>query len=669
MKLLRVLQEHVFHRVGSAAPRSVDVRVIAATHRRLEAEVAAGRFREDLFYRLNVLRIEIPPLRARSADVAPLAPALLSRIAARLGRRDPGLGPEALAVLAGAPWPGNARELANVLERALVLREPGARGALTGDEIAGALGESARWASRAAGQRGCGTSARLDSGRRSPAARQGRGARARRDPRGVARGPGCEGARRQAARHQPADARQEAGGSRHRSLESARSRRRSRRRAVNLLCPACHTPLPDGGAAVVSCPGCSAEVDVTRAGTVAGRPRFVPEIDRTGTTVERLPGSPRASRAAAWARSIARPGSDGNDVAIKFLSPALAQNSDVVARFAREISTLARLDHPAIVRVRAHGAEDGIPWFAMDLVEGSDLRARLARGALAPAETVGDLRAVARGAGVRARRRRGAPRSQTGQSLAGADGARLADFGVARWDAEVLAGSDALTRLTETAAVIGTLPYMSPEQRRGGAVDRRSDSFSTGVMLYEARPARCHKARFRRRRRSIALTGARSIAWCRGCCTRIRRAVRRPPGEAAVSLAAALEPRAARAWRYAARTAVLAAVLAGAGAGGRALWRPPSAGRSSDRPVVIAVPKPIVSLPPPPAPMPPRRSPAPDAPPPLTKAAKKSAATFVNKKAHGASPSPFTKSKLVGSEPSMKSAPAPRVPDDLSKRE
>src|SRR5262249_6528171 len=85
----------------------------------------------------------IPPLRARPADVAQLAAALLARIAARLGRRDPGLGPEALPLLAGAPWPGNARELANVLERALVLREPAERGALSGDEIAGALGEPA----------------------------------------------------------------------------------------------------------------------------------------------------------------------------------------------------------------------------------------------------------------------------------------------------------------------------------------------------------------------------------------------------------------------------------------------------------------------------------------------------------------------------------------------
>ena len=228
---------------------------------------------------------------------------------------------------------------------------------------------------------------------------------------------------------------------------------------MNLLCPACHTPLPEVGAAVVSCPGCSAEVDITRAGTIAGRPRFVPEIDRTGTTVS---GHLIAARLAGGGMGTVyrATAADGTDVAIKFLSPALAQTPDVVARFGREISTLARLDHPAIVRVRAHGAEDGIPWFAMDLVEGSDLRARLARGALAPAETSAIFArllaalAFAHDAGVVHRDLKPA------NLLLAADGARLADFGVARWDAETLAGSDVLTRLTETAAVIGTLPYM-----------------------------------------------------------------------------------------------------------------------------------------------------------------------------------------------------------------
>jgi len=142
VKLLRVLQERVFHRVGSDTPRSVDLRVIAATHRNLEQDIEARRFREDLFYRLNVVRIEIPSLRERPDDVAPLAAALLARIAAALGRPMPGLEAGAQAVLARGRWPGNARQLGNVLERALVLRDEHmpARAALTADEIVDAMG-------------------------------------------------------------------------------------------------------------------------------------------------------------------------------------------------------------------------------------------------------------------------------------------------------------------------------------------------------------------------------------------------------------------------------------------------------------------------------------------------------------------------------------------------
>ena len=142
VKLLRVLQERVFQRVGSSTPRSVSLRVVAATHRRLESEVAAGRFRDDLYYRLNVVRVEIPPLRDRREDIGPLAVTLLGRVAARLGCADPGLEPAAREALAGAAWPGNARELANVLERVLVLRDPAARGPLRRAEIAAAMGET-----------------------------------------------------------------------------------------------------------------------------------------------------------------------------------------------------------------------------------------------------------------------------------------------------------------------------------------------------------------------------------------------------------------------------------------------------------------------------------------------------------------------------------------------
>jgi two-component system, NtrC family, response regulator AtoC len=119
-KLLRVLQEGTLRRVGETRERRVDVRLIAATARDLAAEVAAGRFREDLFYRLNVVHVAIPPLRERPEDVEELAAVLLERASARAGRRLR-FGPGAMASLRARSWPGNVRELENVIERAVVL--------------------------------------------------------------------------------------------------------------------------------------------------------------------------------------------------------------------------------------------------------------------------------------------------------------------------------------------------------------------------------------------------------------------------------------------------------------------------------------------------------------------------------------------------------------------
>jgi transcriptional regulator with PAS, ATPase and Fis domain len=150
VKLLRVLQERLFFRIGSSTPRSVDIRVVAATHRDLEADVKAGRFREDLFYRLNVLRIRVPPLRERMEDIGPIADAMLARLATTLGRRNPGLDEPARTLLRSGRWPGNARELGNVLERALVLREPGLRDPLGEEDIALAMGEVDEVGERAA---------------------------------------------------------------------------------------------------------------------------------------------------------------------------------------------------------------------------------------------------------------------------------------------------------------------------------------------------------------------------------------------------------------------------------------------------------------------------------------------------------------------------------------
>ena len=121
VKLLRVLQERELRPVGSARAVPVDVRVIAATHRDLEADVRAGRFREDLYYRLAGVTLAIPPLRERPGDVVPIAEQLLAAVCTELGLPAAAFDDDARAVLMGYPWPGNIRELRNEIARALVL--------------------------------------------------------------------------------------------------------------------------------------------------------------------------------------------------------------------------------------------------------------------------------------------------------------------------------------------------------------------------------------------------------------------------------------------------------------------------------------------------------------------------------------------------------------------
>jgi len=123
MKLLRVLQEHEIVRVGESAPRSIDVRVIAATNRDLEAAVADGAFREDLLYRLRVIEIEVPPLRNRAEDILPLARYFVKQLADKLGLPNLRLDGTCVDYLQRYAWPGNVRELENALERAAVLSE------------------------------------------------------------------------------------------------------------------------------------------------------------------------------------------------------------------------------------------------------------------------------------------------------------------------------------------------------------------------------------------------------------------------------------------------------------------------------------------------------------------------------------------------------------------
>jgi transcriptional regulator with GAF, ATPase, and Fis domain len=124
-KLLRALQEQEVERVGDARPRKVNVRIIAATNRNLKDEVIAGRFREDLFYRLSVFPIENPPLRERRDDIPRLAEHFVRAAARRLGRKPPKLPPVAARQLSEQDWPGNIRELQNAVERAVILAQSG----------------------------------------------------------------------------------------------------------------------------------------------------------------------------------------------------------------------------------------------------------------------------------------------------------------------------------------------------------------------------------------------------------------------------------------------------------------------------------------------------------------------------------------------------------------
>ena len=150
VKLLRALQEGEIRRVGDNASRPVDVRVVAATARDLEAEVRASRFRSDLFYRINVVRVHLPSLRERREDISHLARHFLHRFNRRLGLSIKGITPAAMKLLMEHAWPGNVRELENVIERALVLadgpnvdvehlppsvRDPASAPAAAGDEL------------------------------------------------------------------------------------------------------------------------------------------------------------------------------------------------------------------------------------------------------------------------------------------------------------------------------------------------------------------------------------------------------------------------------------------------------------------------------------------------------------------------------------------------------
>ena len=122
-KLLRFIQTGIVHRVGDGAAKKVDVRIVSATNRNPRTEVNAGRLREDLFYRLHVLPIHLPPLRERVEDILPLSGSFLARFGAEEGRRFRGFSPEAAALIQSCPWPGNVRQLQNMIRRIVVLHD------------------------------------------------------------------------------------------------------------------------------------------------------------------------------------------------------------------------------------------------------------------------------------------------------------------------------------------------------------------------------------------------------------------------------------------------------------------------------------------------------------------------------------------------------------------
>ena len=166
-KLLRVLEEREFQRLGGTKVLKADVRLVAATNRDLHAAIARGDFREDLFYRLSVFEIHLPPLRERPEDILPLAERFLEDLSRNVGRPAPGVSREARELLLSYPWPGNVRELRNALERAVILSE------------GGLVQVEHLPISVAAERRGA---RRLGGGRRAPARRP-RPRRAREDPR------------------------------------------------------------------------------------------------------------------------------------------------------------------------------------------------------------------------------------------------------------------------------------------------------------------------------------------------------------------------------------------------------------------------------------------------------------------------------------------------------
>jgi two-component system nitrogen regulation response regulator NtrX len=141
-KIARVLQEQTFARVGGTSKVNVDVRVIATSNRNLEDEMSAGRFRPDLYYRLNVVPLEVPPLSARREDIPVLLERTMSRVAAASGMAPRTFAPDAIAALQAYDWPGNVRQLRNIVERVLIMAPGGPNDPVRAEMLPYEIGES-----------------------------------------------------------------------------------------------------------------------------------------------------------------------------------------------------------------------------------------------------------------------------------------------------------------------------------------------------------------------------------------------------------------------------------------------------------------------------------------------------------------------------------------------
>ena len=438
VKLLRLLQERQFERLGGTEAITADVRFIAATHRDLEEMVRKGEFREDLFYRLNVVPLWLPPLRARQGDVELLAQSFCKRFAELHGRPGAALSRGALDVLCAERWPGNVRQLQNFVERLIVLSD---NDTLSAEEVRAELRPDQPFPTNAGGT----------GGRYAP--HRGHHALANRSPEGRDEAGGAQGVDSSAQVHprqphlggshperQPGDSVQQADGARAR-LE----------------------PRP------------TMAVDLVQDVLIGGRYRL-----------ERCLGT--GGMGAVWQ---AKHEVTGRRHALKFVTSRGAAPPELAKRFLREARAASTVDHPNVVHVAdVFELDDGTPVMVMDLLEGETLAQCLSRERKLPLAEVADLMLPVISAVGTAHAYSVVHRDLKPDNifLARTNGGRprvfVLDFGIAKLTGD---GVEADGTLTQAGTLLGTPRYMSPEQSFGERdIDHRTDVWSIGVILYEA---------------------------------------------------------------------------------------------------------------------------------------------------------------------------------------